>query len=121
MKAATAIISPDLVFRAFSDRTRLRILNLLQTGETCVCDLVRVIDAPQPKISRHLAYLRRAGLVKARKDGLWTHYRLARPASAFHESLLGYLASCFQCVPEFQHDLKRLHKTAAACSPTCCP
>ena len=121
MKIAAPTISPDLTFRAFSDRTRLRILNLLQTGETCVCDLVRVIDAPQPKISRHLAYLRRAGLVKARKDGLWMHYRLAPPASEFHKSLLHCLACCFHSVPELQRDLKRLRKTAGPCAPTCCP
>ena len=57
--------SVDRIFRAFSDRTRLRILNLLSAGELCVCDIVRVLDLPQPKVSRHLAYLRRAGLVSA--------------------------------------------------------
>ena len=80
MKAKTTS-RVDVMFRAFSDRTRLRILHLLRGGELCVCDLVDVLGVPQPKISRHLAYLRRAGSVVARKDGLWCHYRLARPAT----------------------------------------
>ena len=62
MKALKKATPVDLVFRAFSDRTRLRILHLLRGGELCVCDLVKVLDVPQPKASRHLAYLRRAGL-----------------------------------------------------------
>ena len=60
MQLRTAANPVDRMFRAFSDRTRLRILHLLRGGELCVCDLVAVIDVPQPKISRHLAYLRRA-------------------------------------------------------------
>jgi ArsR family transcriptional regulator, arsenate/arsenite/antimonite-responsive transcriptional repressor len=67
----------DSMFRAFSDRTRLRILNLLREGEVCVCDLQAVLGAPQPKVSRHLAYLRRAGLVDVRREGKWMHYKLA--------------------------------------------
>src|SRR5271168_3267729 len=88
----------DMMFRAFSDRTRLRLLNLLRGGETCVCDLVDVLALSQPKVSRHLAYLRKAGLVVARKDGLWMHYRLAPAKSQFHKSLLNCLACCFQSV-----------------------
>lgn len=65
MKFAAPANRVDFLFRAFSDRTRLRILNLLKPGELCVCDLVRVLGHPQPKISRHLAYLRKAGLVTA--------------------------------------------------------
>src|SRR2546423_14053648 len=89
----------DVMFRAFSDRTRLRILNLLRNGETCVCDLVDVLGLSQPKVSRHLAYLRKAKLVVARKEGLWMHYRLAPAKSEFHKSLLNCLAFCFQSVP----------------------
>ena len=111
MKTVTAAISVDKMFRAFSDRTRLRILNLLRAGgkgEICVCDLVEVLDAPQPLVSRHLAYLRRAGLVMARKEGLWMHYRLAPAATEFHKSLLNCLACCFGSVPELAKDVKRL-------------
>lgn len=110
----------DLMFRAFSDRTRLRILNLLRSGETCVCDLVDVLDAPQPKVSRHLAYLRRAGLVVGRKDGLWMHYSLTPAKSEFHKSLLNCLACCFQSVPELKKDAEKLGRSSSSCSTGCC-
>ena len=111
----------DVMFRAFSDRTRLRLLNMLGTGETCVCDLVDVLDVPQPKVSRHLAYLRRAGLVKARKDGLWMHYRLAPPTSEFHRSLLSCIRCCFKSVPELEKDIERLGRgKGACCGSDCC-
>lgn len=109
----------DLMFRAFSDRTRLRILHMLRGGELCVCDLVAVIDAPQPKISRHLAYLRRAGLVTMRKDGLWSHYRLAAAHNAFHRKLLECLENCFQEVPELAEDAKTLKRVGCGKSACC--
>ena len=87
----------NLIFRAFSDRTRLRILSLLGEGESCVGDLVEVLKVPQPKVSRHLAYLRKAGLVIAREDGLWNFYRLA-PASTLDTILvLGDKACVLKC------------------------
>ena len=106
----TKTIKPrvEVMFRACADRTRLRILQLLLQGELCVCDLVNVIDAPQPTISRHLAYLRRAGLVVVRKEGLWCHYRLAPADSAFHDKLLKCLAACANEVPGAKGDAKRL-------------
>ena len=67
----------DRLFKALADPTRLRILGLLLTGEVCVCHIHESLRIPQPKASRHLAYLRRAGLVDTRRDGLWIHYRLA--------------------------------------------
>ena len=72
--------TPDLVtlLQALSDPTRLRLLNLLRAGELCVCYLVAVLGDPQPKISRHLAYLRRTGMVDGRRDGKWVHYALAK-------------------------------------------
>ena len=113
--------SVDAMFRAFSDRTRLRVLNMLRSGETCVCDLVAVLDVPQPKVSRHLAYLRRAGLVLARKEGLWMHYRLAPAGSEFHKSLLNCLSCCFGAVPELAEDAQKLAKAKAAkCIAACC-
>ena len=69
------------VYRALADETRLRILALLRNGEVCVCHLQGSLRLPQPTISRHLAYLRRAGLVAARREGVWMHYGLASPAS----------------------------------------
>jgi ArsR family transcriptional regulator len=67
----------ERTFKALADTTRLRILGLLLTGEVCVCDIHGSLRIPQPTASRHLAYLRRAGLVSTRKQGLWVHYRLA--------------------------------------------
>lgn len=98
----------DLLFRAFSDRTRLRILNLLAGGERCVCDLVEVLDVPQPTASRHLAYLRRAGLVKARKEGLWNYYRLSKARGVLHEKLLDCLTACAREMPDLANDTRRL-------------
>jgi len=106
----------DLMFRAFSDRTRLRILHLLRSGELCVCDLVSVLGVPQPKASRHLAYLRKARLVVARKQGLWSYYSLAPARNAFHQKLLDCLECCFRDVPELAKDAKRL----ARCGTSCC-
>jgi ArsR family transcriptional regulator len=119
--AGNRTISVDLMFRAFSDRTRLRLLNMLRSGETCVCDLVAVLEVPQPKVSRHLAYLRRAALVSARKEGLWMHYRLAAPVNDFHKSLLNCLGCCFGAVPELAHDAEKLaRRKAANCISACC-
>jgi ArsR family transcriptional regulator len=105
----------DVMFRAMSDRTRLRILYMLTGGELCVCDIVAVLQVPQPKASRHLAYLRRAGLVTARKEGLWSYYRLSTARDTFHKKLLDCLACCFGEVPELVSDAKLL----AARRPCC--
>jgi ArsR family transcriptional regulator, arsenate/arsenite/antimonite-responsive transcriptional repressor len=106
----------DVLFRAFSDRTRLRILCLLRKGELCVCDLVDLLSVRQPTVSRHLAYLRKTGLVVVRKDGLWSHYRLAPSTSACHAKLLECLHGCFDDVPGVKADARRL----ATCGPGCC-
>lgn len=66
---------PALLFKTLSDPTRLRLLSLLTCGETCVCELTDTLRVVQPKVSRHLAQLKRAGLVEARRDGKWMHYR----------------------------------------------
>jgi ArsR family transcriptional regulator len=109
----------NLLFRAFSDRTRLRILHLLREGELCVGDIVKVLQVPQPMASRHLAYLRRAGLVLTRRDGLWNFYRLAPTRTAFHRNLLACLRTCFRDVPELAIDSRR--KAAIRKSGGCCP
>ena len=110
----------DKMFRAFSDRTRLRLLNLLRGGETCVCDLVAVLRVSQPKVSRHLAYLRRVGLVVDRRDGSWMYYSLAPAKSEFHKSLLNCLACCFQSVPELKKDTARFGRPGSSGSTNCC-
>jgi ArsR family transcriptional regulator len=97
------------VFTALSDESRLRILNLLNEGELCVCDVIKVLKEPQSKISRHLSYLRRAGLVEARKDGLWVHYRLSKPASKIYATLLKTVSGCCAEMDECCKDLKTLH------------
>jgi ArsR family transcriptional regulator len=112
MKAAAV----DRMFRAFSDRTRLRILHLLKDhGELCVGDLVGVLKAPQTTVSRHLAYLRRAGLVRVRKDGLWKHYSLMRADGRFHRGLLQCLEGCFEEVRELASDRKRYERLKGCC------
>jgi ArsR family transcriptional regulator, arsenate/arsenite/antimonite-responsive transcriptional repressor len=110
------------MFRAFADRTRMRTLLLLQPGELCVCDLVQVLAVPQPKVSRHLAVLRLAGLVSARKEGLWSYYRLTPAAGDFHRKLLECLGCCFGEVSELSKDAEKLARrrikrpnTAACC------
>jgi ArsR family transcriptional regulator, arsenate/arsenite/antimonite-responsive transcriptional repressor len=111
--------SVDAMFRAFSDRTRLRILHVLRRGEMCVGDIVDSLQAPQPRISRHLAYLRKARLVVARKSGLWCHYSLAPVKTTFHRKLLECLENCFGGVPEIQADTARAARIRK--SGGCCP
>jgi ArsR family transcriptional regulator len=71
--------SIEELFKALADRTRLRLINLMGDDEVCVCFFVEVLKLNQPKISRHLAYLRRAGVVASRRDGKWMHYRIVEP------------------------------------------
>ena len=109
----------DLMFRAFSDRTRLRILCLLHKREICVGDIVDVLQLPQPKVSRHLAHLRKAGLVTVRKSGLWCYYSLSPAQTGFHRKLLSCLSNCFAEVPQIQADLARAAEIKH--SGGCCP
>jgi ArsR family transcriptional regulator len=110
----------DFMFRAFSDPTRLRILALVRGGELCVCDLVEILAVPQPTISRHLSYLRRAGLVRVRQERSWNFYVLSPARSAFHSNLLDCLGSCFRDVPEMARDAARARaiRTRGGCCPT---
>jgi ArsR family transcriptional regulator, arsenate/arsenite/antimonite-responsive transcriptional repressor len=105
----------EQLFRALADRTRLRLINLMADHEICVCYLVEVIDAPQPKISRHLAYLRRAGIVLARRDGKWMHYKLAIPADPHAAAILRTTLEAFRRDKELQNDFRRL--SHACCGP----
>src|SRR5437667_7903362 len=111
MKAALEL---ETLFQAMADRTRLRLLNLMQGGEVCVCYFVELLDEPQPKISRHLAYLRRAGLVSARRDGKWMRYRMTMPGDAAQGRVL---ACALQAVSEdrqMQRDRERLERACCA-------
>lgn len=101
--------------KACADQTRLRLINLLAAeGEVCVCHLVDVLETNQPKVSRHLAYLKRAGLVADRKDGLWVHYRLAEPLANHARQLIECINSCFAQSPEMRRDVIKLRAIRTA-------
>jgi ArsR family transcriptional regulator len=110
---ASSLDTSARLFKACSDPVRLRLLNLLAGREVCVCHLHEALGLPQPTVSRHLAYLRKTGLVMGRKEGLWVHYRLSKPAGELHRKL-------FECVSTLgrlrtmEDDIKRLSRM------TCC-
>jgi ArsR family transcriptional regulator len=120
MAKASAVDRVDQMFRAFSDKTRFRILHLLLRGEMCVGDLVTTLRIRQPAVSRHLAYLRRVGLVSTRKRGLWVHYTLLPARSTFHKKLLECLAcSCLCDISDIRKDVAMAGKLKK--SGGCCP
>jgi ArsR family transcriptional regulator len=97
------------LFRAFSDATRLRILNLLlEQKELCVCDLCELLGEGQPKVSRHLAVLRDAGLVDVRREGRWKFYAVAQAPTPLHRTLLRCVRSCLSELEELAADRRRL-------------
>jgi ArsR family transcriptional regulator len=102
------LASLETVFKALADTTRLRILGLLLAGEVCVCHIHDSLGLPQPKVSRHLAYLRRAGLVAARKEGLWVHYRLTRLEDPVMQALLDAVGHAIGHLESGARDRKRL-------------
>lgn len=104
----------ELLFRALADRTRLRLLNLMEDGEVCVCYFVEVLRISQPKISRHLAYLRRAGVVAARREGKWMHYRLIEPADAGAARIFQEARAWLAGDREMQRDRARFEKFCCA-------
>ncbi len=104
----------ESVFQALADRTRLRILGLLADGELCVCYFVEILGDPQPKISRHLAYLRRAGIVEVRRDGKWMHYRLVKPADAGLAKVLDAALNASREERQMQRDRGMLEKACCA-------
>jgi ArsR family transcriptional regulator len=91
MKKPARQLNLALLFRALADRTRLRLLNLMGEDEVCVCYFVEILRTPQPTISRHLAYLRRAGIVGARREGKWMHYRIVTPSDRRGAELLRHI------------------------------
>jgi ArsR family transcriptional regulator len=118
------------VFKALADTTRLRILGLLLTGEVCVCDIHESLKIPQPKASRHLAYLRRSGLVTTRREGLWVHYRFGTPADPVLGAIGDAVRHALAHMDTVHRDAERLRKKTGCCVPTpgdvagvscCCP
>ena len=105
-----------LLFAALADRTRLRLLNLMDGREVCVCYFVEILGQSQPKISRHLAYLRRVGVVVARREGKWMHYKIVMPTDAGAARILHETLSVLRHEKGMQGDLDRL-KRACCASP----
>ena len=107
----------ERLFKALADRTRLRILGLLLTGEVCVCDIYESLRIPQPKASRHLAYLRRSGLVNTRREGLWVHYRVADPSDPVLDTIRQAVVHALGHVERVGRDAARLQKKTGCCVP----
>jgi ArsR family transcriptional regulator len=105
----------ETLFQALADRTRLRLLNLMSGGEICVCYLVAVLDELQPKVSRHLAYLRDAGLVRARREAKWIHYSITVPLHPIARTVFETVMASLEGDREMQRDREVLAKTC--CSP----
>ncbi|MFH1071644.1 MAG: metalloregulator ArsR/SmtB family transcription factor [Candidatus Glassbacteria bacterium] len=105
------------LFKALADPTRLRLAALLAScGETCVCYLAGALAEPDYKISRHLAVMRSAGLVEARREGTWMHYRLCEEKSAFHQRLAAFLRQALAGNEVLAGDLERVRKTCCGVS-----
>ena len=98
----------ETFFRALADITRLRLLNLMADDEVCVCFFVEIIGPNQPKISRHLAYMRKAGIVEARREGKWMHYRIVEPDDTAARTILRDVRAAFKTDPAMLKDRKRL-------------
>jgi ArsR family transcriptional regulator len=110
-KTAPAIDRLEVLFKALADKTRLRILALLGNNEVCVCHIHDSLGVPQPTASRHLAYLRRAGLVTARRDGVWMHYQVARTLEPSVQAVLNAAVQALTRVPTTAEDRKQFQRT----------
>ncbi len=114
MSKSARTIDKDIFFRALADRTRLRLLHLMGEDEVCVCFFVEILKTNQPKISRHLAYLRRAGIVGARRQGPWMHYRVVEPPDSDAARVLKDTLAWLGNDREMQRDRERLVKVCCA-------
>jgi ArsR family transcriptional regulator len=114
---AKQLIEMETLFKALADATRLRILGLLLTGEVCVCHIHQSLKIPQPKASRHLAYLRRSGLVDTRRDGLWIHYRLATSSDPVVAAISEAVRHGLTHMDVVHRDGERLRKKTGCCVP----
>ena len=104
----------DRFFRAFADHTRLRLLNLMRGDEVCVCFFTEILGTHQPKISRHLAYLRRAGIVSARREGQWMHYQIREPENADAARVLNDVMKWLANDKQMQRERATLEKVCCA-------
>jgi ArsR family transcriptional regulator len=111
----TGSVKLDELFSALADRTRLRLLNLMRDGEVCVCFFAETLGTNNPKISRHLAYLKRVGLVKGRRDGKWMHYSISRPNDPKAGDIFDSLMAALELDEEMKED--RANLVSVCCSP----
>ena len=114
---AKQLLEMEEFFKALADATRLRILGLLLTGEVCVCHIHESLKIPQPKASRHLAYLRRAGLVETRREGLWIHYRMAQLSDPVLQTISQAVAHGLTHMEVVKRDAQRLTTRNGCCLP----
>jgi ArsR family transcriptional regulator, arsenate/arsenite/antimonite-responsive transcriptional repressor len=126
-KSPSAVDELENVFKALADKTRLRILALLGNNEVCVCHIHDSLGVPQPTVSRHLAYLRRSGLVAARRDGVWMHYQVSTSLSPAIRGVIAAAVDALQHVPatsqdrkQFQRSFGQLYVFDTAAGGTCC-
>ena len=125
--ATTAIDKLEDVFKALADRTRLRILALLGNEEVCVCHLHDTLGLPQPTVSRHLAYLRRTGLVDVRREGVWMHYKVSASLDPVVQAVVDGAVHALTHVPTATRDRKQYQRAFGAVraltprsGPSCC-
>lgn len=113
---ANSLEASSHLLKAVADPIRLRILHLLlEADEICVCHIGEALELPQPTVSRHLAYLRKRGLVRGRRTGLWVYYALAKANTNFHRGVLACLQTCLAGLEELRGDRERLQSAVARC------
>jgi ArsR family transcriptional regulator len=117
MRKSSTKFDMELFFKALADRTRLRLLSLISRDEICVCFFVVVFGTNQPKISRHLAYLRRAGLVKARREGKWMHYSISHPSDPNAARIFAEVLAWLKNDLQMQRDRQRLERVCCGNQP----
>jgi ArsR family transcriptional regulator len=127
LKSRAVIDQLEEVFKALADKTRLRILALLGNNEVCVCHIHDTLGLPQPTVSRHLAYLRKSGLVHARRDGVWMHYQLSAGLDPVVQSVIDVAVRALTRVPvtnqdrrQFQKSFGQLYVLESPAGGTCC-
>lgn len=126
-KSRAAIDELENVFKALADKTRLRILAIVGNNEVCVCHIHDSLGVPQPTVSRHLAYLRKSGIVAARRDGVWMHYRVSRSLSPVVQGVVAAALDALQQLPattqdrkQFQRSFGQLYVLDAPTGGACC-
>jgi ArsR family transcriptional regulator len=111
VKSRAAIDQLEDVFKALADKTRLRIVGLLGNNEVCVCHIHDSLGLPQPTVSRHLGYLRRSGLVEARRDGVWMHYQVSRSLSPLVRGIVDAAVEALHRLPGTTQDRKQFQRS----------